>query len=139
MSLGSVLPLKDGAKKGFEPVDVGQRPKMAARIDDCGWQIGRGATRVDRRELGCARKKRVGDVFVFFSLARTCRIDQPPARRDDVRRLAEHLKLRGSQQRKIALTTAPPDIGIPPQDAQAGTGRINEHAVESTRERQRPQ
>ena len=44
-----------------------------------------------------------------------------------------------SQQREIALAAAPPDIGIPPQDAQTGTGRIDEHAVEATRERQRPQ
>ena len=84
-------------------------------------------------------KERVRDGFVFFGLARTGRVNQPAASRDGVRRLAQHLKLRRGQQREIALATPPPDVGIPPQDAQTGTGRVDEHTVESTRERQRPQ
>jgi hypothetical protein len=50
--------------------------------------------------------------------------------------MPEHLLLSRRQQLEIRFGAAPSDIGVTPQGSQPRAGRIDEHAIEGTAERQ---
>ena len=115
------------------------RAQVAARIDDSGREPRCRQPCVQRDEVGGRGKERVHDAFILFRFARAGRVHQPPARSHAIGRVPEHRQLGRGEGRQIPLVTAPANVGIAAQRAEAGARRIDQHAVEGRGEGQRLQ
>src|SRR5262249_59626786 len=114
----------------------GGGPQVAARVDERGGELRGRLARREGHERRRRREKRVGDRFVFLRLARAGRVNQAAARCDRLGRALQHRQLRRSERGQIVFATPPADVGIAPQRAESGTGRVDEHAVEQCGEGQ---
>src|SRR5271157_1413633 len=80
---------------------------------------------------------RCDDGFVLFGLQRAGGVDQNSAGSQDLERLFEEGRLAPVQVVEIGGDEAPLDLGIAAKRAGAGTGSVEEDAVEGTGERER--
>jgi len=90
--------------------------------------IERGAA-VEHAESGIFREHMFDDVFVFFSLQRTCRVDQPTAK-DNLRHCGtQNGHLPFLQIGQVLRPEPPLDFRMAGKRAGAGTGHIGEHSI----------
>ena len=102
----------------LEAMQVRRRSKMTAGVNHCG-RDARDRACVDRDEAGGSGLECRGDVFVFLRFAGARGVNQPPTGCDDVGGMAQHPALRFGERGKILLATAPADVGVAAQRAEA--------------------
>ena len=123
--------------RGDAARSAGGRARRRACPASCGCAV----PRVDRRRMPArAARNASTTAFVLFRLARAGRVDRAGRPARQLGGVPEHRSaaLAASDGRSASLP-APPDVRIAAQRAEAGAGRVDEHAVERRGERQRLQ
>ncbi len=123
------------AEERFEIVDMRMRSQEAVPVDHRLRQSGSGCRCMHRRKFRCGGTEGPRNLFVFFGLARTRRVDEAAAGCDGLSRVSQHGQLRRRKHRKVLFAPAPSNIRIAAQRSESRAWGVDKHAIEWTSER----
>ncbi len=108
----------------FFPLHVRGKNAIAAGLVGEQLEVGAGEVKV-----GVVAQKGFDEVFVFFRFEGAGAVREDAARGYEPGRAIEEGALQAGEDADIRFSTAPAQVRMVAEDAQAGTGRVYEHAV----------